>query len=88
MVPEFEEVMAQTPAGETSKPFRSPYGWHILQVLEERDQDIGAMVQANQARQLIYRRKFEEELVLWLQELKSEAFIEVKDEKYQVEEAS
>lgn len=86
MVPEFEEVMSQTPAGEISKPFRSPYGWHILQVLEVRDQDIGAMVQANQARQLIYRRKFEEELVLWLQELKSEAFIEIKDEKYQVEE--
>lgn len=87
MVPEFEEVMARTPVGETSEPFRSPYGWHILQVLESRDQDIGAMVQANQARQLIYRRKFEEELVLWLQELKSEAFIEIKDEKYQVEKA-
>lgn len=87
MVPEFEEVMLQTPVGVTSEPFRSPYGWHILQVLEVREQDIGALVQANQARQLIYRRKFEEELVLWLQELKSEAFIQIKDEKYQEKES-
>jgi peptidyl-prolyl cis-trans isomerase SurA len=88
MVPEFEEVMLQTAVGETSPPFRSPYGWHILQVLESRQQDIGAMVQANQARQVIYRRKFEEELVLWLQELKSEAYIRIKDEKYKIEESS
>ena len=88
MVPEFEEVMLQTPVGETSPPFRSPYGWHIVQVLESRQQDIGAMVQANQARQVIYRRKFEEELVLWLQELKSEAFIRIKDEQYKIEESS
>ncbi len=87
MVPEFEEKLQETTLGEISAPFKSSYGWHILQVSEVRQQDIGALVQANQARQLIYRRKFEEELVLWLQELKSEAFIEVKDEKYKVEES-
>lgn len=87
MVPEFEEKMLATPVGTVSPPFRSNFGWHILEVLDSRQQDIGALVQANQARQLIYRRKFEEELVLWLYEIKSEAFIEIKDEKYKTEES-
>jgi len=87
MVPEFEEKMLETPVGKVSQPFRSNFGWHILEVLDSRQQDIGALVQANQARQLIYRRKFEEELVLWLYEIKSEAFIEIKDDKYKVEES-
>ncbi|MCH2160045.1 MAG: peptidylprolyl isomerase [Oleiphilaceae bacterium] len=85
MVPEFEDVMNATKVGEISEPFRSNFGWHILQVQDSRQQDISALVQENQARQLIYRRKFEEELVIWLQEIKSEAFIEFKDETLRVE---
>jgi peptidyl-prolyl cis-trans isomerase SurA len=80
MVPEFEQVMLEADVGKTSKPFRSSFGWHILQVTESRQQDIGALLQTNQARQVIYRRKFEEELSLWLQEIESEAYISIKDE--------
>jgi len=78
MVPEFEQMMQNTPVGETSKPFRSNYGWHILQVLEQREQDVGERIQINQAKRVIHRRKFEEELSNWLLEIKSEAFIEIK----------
>lgn len=85
MVPEFETVMLQTEVGETSKPFKSSFGWHILQVQDTRRQNIGAMVQTNQARQLIYRRKFEDELALWLQEIKAETFIDIKDENYDID---
>lgn len=82
MVPEFEQKMLSTPVGQLSKPFKSNFGWHILEVLETRKQDVGAMLQANQARQVIQRRKYEEELAIWLQEIKGEAFIEFKDERF------
>lgn len=83
MVREFEQMMQQTPVGEISKPFRSKFGWHILQVQEERDQDIGALVLANEAKRVIHRRKYEEELANWLLEIKSEAFIDIKQRKGQ-----
>lgn len=79
MVREFERVMLETPIGETSEPFRSKFGWHILQVIESRDQDIGAQIQENQAKRVIHRRKYEEELANWLLEIKSEAFIDIKE---------
>ncbi|MDX1451023.1 MAG: peptidylprolyl isomerase [Oleiphilaceae bacterium] len=82
MVPEFEAVVAQTPTGEISEPFRSKFGWHIVQVQERRQEDIGAMIQTNQARQVIHRRKYEEELANWLQEIRSEAFVSIKDERF------
>jgi len=81
MVPEFEQVMGQTKVGETSKPFRSQYGWHILQVQDRRQQDMGKLIQKNQAQQIIQRRKFEDELANWLLEIKDEAFIDIKTEK-------
>ena len=81
MVSEFEQVMLETPVGETSRPFRSSFGWHILQVTESRQQDIGALLQTNQARQVIYKRRFEEELSLWLREIEAEAYISIKDDK-------
>lgn len=83
MVPEFEQVMLESTLGTISQPFKSSFGWHILQVTETRKQDVGALLQANQARQVIHRRKYEEELVSWLQEIKGEAFISVKDERFE-----
>ncbi len=82
MVPEFEQTMQATPVGGLSEPFRSNFGWHILQVQERRNQDIGALVQTNEARQVIHRRKYEEELANWLLEIKDEAFIDIKDERF------
>jgi len=81
MVPAFEQIMEQTKVGETSKPFRSQFGWHILQVTERRQQDVGDIIQTNQTKQVIYRRKFEEELASWLLEIKGEAFIEIKNDQ-------
>ncbi len=82
MVPQFEEVMLVSPVGEITQPFKSDFGWHILQVTDVRKQDVGAKLQENQARQVIRRRKYEEELLDWLQEIKSESFIEVKEERF------
>ena len=79
MVPAFEQMMAQTQVGELSEPFKSQFGWHILQVTDRRLQDMGELIQTNQAQQVLQRRKFEEELANWLLEIKGEAYIEIKD---------
>ena len=79
-VPEFEKVMMASALGEVSKPFRTQFGWHILEVLERRQQDIGVQLQEAQVRQLLFRRKFEEELESWLREIREEAYVEIKEQ--------
>ncbi|PPI83393.1 molecular chaperone SurA [Marinobacter maroccanus] len=80
MVPAFEQAMLAADIGELRGPFRSQFGWHILQVQERRQKDISGDVRDAEARQAIYRRKFETELQNWLQEIRDEAFIEFKGE--------
>lgn len=80
MVPAFEQAMLNADIGEFEGPFRSQFGWHILQVQERRQKDISGDVRDAEARQAIYRRKFETELQNWLQEIRDEAFIEFKGE--------
>ncbi|WP_372739759.1 peptidylprolyl isomerase [Neptunomonas sp.] len=80
MVPEFEQEMERTPIGELSAPFESRFGWHILQVQDRRTQDMGDQVMESQARSTISKRKFSEELVNWLREMRSAAYVEIKDE--------
>jgi peptidyl-prolyl cis-trans isomerase SurA len=80
MVPAFEKTMKATKKGQTSKPFKSRFGWHILQVTDYRQKDMGEEVQRNQARQLLYTRRFEEELPIWLRQVRADAYVEVKNE--------
>ena len=86
MVPAFEQMMEQTKVGQYSEPFRSQFGWHILQVQDRRTQDMGETIQTNQAQQALHRRKYEEELTYWLLEIRQEAFVDIKDPKYQAKE--
>lgn len=79
MVPEFEQTVNATPIGELSEPFRTQFGWHILQVEDRRTQDVGEKVIENQARDSIRKRRFNEELENWLRELHSQAYIEIKE---------
>jgi peptidyl-prolyl cis-trans isomerase SurA len=78
LVPEFQAVMARTATGEISVPFQSPYGWHVLQVLDRRATDSSAEMREQQAVNLLRSRKYDEELQAWLVEIRSEAFVEVK----------
>ncbi len=79
MVPAFDDIMGSSPIGVVSQPLLTDFGWHILQVEETRMEDLGSQIQANQARQVIHRRKYEEELSLWLHEIRGEAYVEIKD---------
>ncbi|NMT62414.1 peptidylprolyl isomerase [Marinobacter orientalis] len=80
MVPEFEQAMMQADVGELKGPFRSQFGWHILEVQDRRQQDISGDLRESEARQAIYRRKFDTELQNWLREIRDEAFIEFKND--------
>ncbi|WP_336365745.1 peptidylprolyl isomerase [Marinobacter sp. C2H3] len=78
MVPAFEQAMLSAKVGELKGPFQSRFGWHILQVQDVRKQDVTEQTRRTDARQAIYRRKFETELQNWLREIRDEAFIEYK----------
>ena len=80
MVPAFEKTMKAAKKGQVSKPFKSRFGWHILEVTDYRNKDRGEELQRNQARQLLYSRRFEEELPIWLRQIRTEAYVELKDE--------
>lgn len=77
-VPIFEQTMQATPTGEMSKPFRSQFGWHILKVDERRDQDMSETVRRNQAARILRNQQFEEERFLWLQEIRNQAYVDIK----------
>ena len=79
MVPQFEETMKNTPVGQTSKPFQTQFGWHILQVTETRQQDMTAEYQERMARQILGERQFDAELDSWLRETRNRAYVEIKD---------
>lgn len=78
MVPEFEDTMKATAKGQLSKPFTSQFGWHILEVTGYRNKDVGEQIQRNQVRALLYSQRFEEELPIWLRQIRTEAYVEVK----------
>ncbi len=78
LVPEFREVMNSTPSGELSKPFKSPYGWHVLQVLGRRATDNSEQFREQQAANLLRNRKYDEELQTWLRQIRDEAYVETK----------
>lgn len=78
LVPEFRAVMNDTASGEVSKPFKSPYGWHVLQVMGRRATDSSAQFREQQAMNLLRNRKYDEELQTWLRQIRDEAYVEIK----------
>ncbi|UQY32715.1 peptidylprolyl isomerase [Pseudomonas fulva] len=78
LVPEFREVMNNTASGEVSKPFKSQFGWHVLQVMGRRATDSSEQVREQQALNLLRNRKYEEELQTWLRQIRDEAYVEIK----------
>src|SRR5690606_14772476 len=74
----FEETMKNTAVGAISEPFKSQFGWHILQVQERRNEYMSAQMKRNQAANLIRSRRFDEEFQLWLTQIREEAYVELK----------
>lgn len=78
MVPEFEQAMNATAIGEISPPVRTQFGWHILLVEGRREQDMTTEAIRNKAADYLHNRKYQEELDAWLQQIRDEAFVDIK----------
>jgi peptidyl-prolyl cis-trans isomerase SurA len=78
MVPEFEQAMQATAVGDISPPVRSQFGWHIIKVEGRRDQDMTTEAIRNKAAEYLHNRKYQEELDAWLQQIRDEAFVDIK----------
>ena len=81
MVPAFQAQMDKLATGEISKPFKTGFGWHIVQVLDRRRHDDTDAFIRSQAREAIHKRKTEEELQSWLARLRDDAYIENRLDK-------
>jgi peptidyl-prolyl cis-trans isomerase SurA len=77
-VPEFDKEIADLKPNEVSEPFKTRYGWHIVQMLGTRTYDSTDDVRRQKAFAAIRESKTDEETELWLRRLRDEAFVEIK----------
>jgi len=77
-VPDFEKAMNALKPNELSQPVRTPFGWHIVQVLERRKQDITDARRREQARLALRERKSEEQFTEFMRQLRDRTYVEYK----------
>ncbi|CAM3921970.1 peptidylprolyl isomerase [Vreelandella rituensis] len=77
-VPAFEETMRELSLNQVSEPVRSQFGYHLIEVLERRSQDVSREAQREQVRQALFQRRANEELENWHQEIRSQAFVDIR----------
>jgi peptidyl-prolyl cis-trans isomerase SurA len=78
LVPEFEQQMDKLDLNQVSQPFKTEFGWHIVQVLGRRDYDATDETRRDQARKAVRDEKAEESLEAYLRRLRDEAYIELR----------
>ncbi len=77
-VPAFEQTMNTLLPGQISEPVQSQFGWHLIQVLERRSQDISLDRRRQTARQAIRTRKADVVVQEWLRQLRDQAYVELR----------
>jgi peptidyl-prolyl cis-trans isomerase SurA len=80
-VPEFERAMDALKPGEISEPVQSPFGWHLIQVLERRVEESAVERNRLAARQALRERKSEEAFQDWLRQLRDRTYVELRLEE-------
>lgn len=76
--PEFDTTAAALQINQVSAPFRTRFGWHVLEVLERRSRDINTADIRLQAEEAIRQRRVEQEAERWMLELRGDSFIDVR----------
>ncbi len=79
--PDFERAVEALKLNELSAAVLTPYGVHLIQVLERREHDISSELTANSARQQVHARKADERYEQWLRQLRDEAYVEYRAEE-------
>ncbi len=79
-VPAFEEAMNQLKPGEVSRPIKTQYGYHIIQVIDRRQEAVDAERMRYMARQVLRQRKLAEATANWQRELRDRAYVEIRRE--------
>ncbi len=74
----FRDTINKSKVGEISAPFKSQFGWHILQVEGWREHDNTTEVERNRAYEALKQRKTEEETENWLRRLRDEAYVDIR----------
>jgi peptidyl-prolyl cis-trans isomerase SurA len=77
-VPEFEQMLATLEVGELSQPFRTRYGWHIVEIMDRRSHDTTDEMKRQQCLRQIQAGKAEEDRELWLRRLRDQAFVDLR----------
>jgi len=80
-VPEFERAYEELKVGELSQPVRTPFGYHLIQVLERRSSDLSPERRRMQARQTLRERKADEAYQEWLRQLRDQTYVELRLEE-------
>lgn len=78
MTPAFQEVVEGLEPGQVSEPFRTPHGWHLVEVIDRRERTDVEQYRRARARQALYRRQVEEEVQRWLRGLRDETYVELR----------
>ncbi len=76
LVRPFEDAMEKLTINQLSEPIQSQFGWHLIQVLDRQNKDNSVEHKKNQVREIIRKRKIEEETELWMRRLRDEAYVE------------
>jgi peptidyl-prolyl cis-trans isomerase SurA len=77
-VPELDAEVAKLKDNEISEPFRTQYGWHLVQVLGHRQFDNTDELKRRRAAEAIRASHADEETELWMRRLRDEAYVEYK----------
>ena len=80
-VPEFETAMNALKPGEISAPVETPFGWHLIEVLERKSDDATKERQRNAARNVIRERKMQEAAEDWARQVRDRAYVEFREDK-------
>ena len=81
LVPSFAKAMAALPLNTVSKPVKSSFGWHLIEVLERKTVDDSDTFKRQQVRQYLHQRKFAEAVQNWQQHIRTDAYVNILDKE-------